>query len=490
MNTSDLLVAVVTLTGAAAAVSSLPGRTGWIVGGVLGVCGWLWLVARWRGSDDVVVRLKGLTWSRHTFCQHFLITGATGSGKTLSGILPLLFQVFKHQPRFGGLCVDVKGVLHDLVGGMAAHFGRTDDVVLLEVRPSDASADWRPRHRFNLVGDRSIPFATYARCVVDTAVALGSRHEQSFFRRAAQIHIGKALEALAALDYEVTLENAHNLLVNPPDTQAAVAQLASREGPHALAEHFRNYLAQPPEQLAGITGTIANYLHYFTLPPIAEVFCRDSTFALGDVDQGKIICLALPQRYQTERRFVGTFLKLLFYTHAQSRFDVPRAERAHHNLLLLLADECQHFVTASEDGLSDHSVVDLIREAGVAVIAATQSTTSLVPVLGVEQARVFTLNLRNRLIFTAADEADARASAEFLGKIIRRDRSVTRGEGRRTETVTEREEYRIKPHELRGLGKHRCIVVHCTRGYRKALLPPTEPDGSIPRWFRRWSFRQ
>lgn len=103
----------------------------------------------------------------------------------MSGILPLLFQVFKHQPRFGGLCVDVKGVL-------------------LEVRPLNAPADWQPRHRFNLVGDRSIPFATYARCVVDTAVALGSRREQSF---------------------------------------------------------FRNYLAQPPEQLAGITGTVANYLH-------------------------------------------------------------------------------------------------------------------------------------------------------------------------------------------------------------------------------------
>jgi type IV secretory pathway TraG/TraD family ATPase VirD4 len=326
--------------------------------------------------------------------------------------------------------------------------------------------------------------------VVDTAVALGNRQEQSFFRRAAQIHIAKALEALAALGYEVTLENAHNLLVNVPDTQATIAQLAAQESCHALAEHFRNYLAQPPEQLAGITGTVGNYLHYFTQPEIAEVFCRDSTFALREVDQGKIICLALPQRYQTERRFVGTFLKLLFYTHALSRFDVPRSERAKHNLLLLLADECQHFVTVSEDGLSDHSVVDVVREAGVAVIAATQSTTSLVPVLGAEQAKVFTLNLRNRFIFTAADEEDARASAEFLGKVTQRERSVTRGEGRRTETVSEREAYRIKPHHLRDLWKHRCVIVHCTQGYRKVLLPPREPDGSVSRWFRRWNFNQ
>ena len=34
-----------------------------------------------------------------------------------------------------------------------------------------------------------------------------------------------------------------------------------------LADHLRNYLAQPREQLTGITGTIGSDLHYFTRPP-------------------------------------------------------------------------------------------------------------------------------------------------------------------------------------------------------------------------------
>lgn len=461
----------------------LPAPTGWAAGATVGAVALLWLAAHGGCRGGVVARLKGLAWDRQTFCQHFLITGATGSGKTSSGILPLLFQVFKHQPRFGGLCVDVKGVLHEAVAKMAAHFGRPNDVIVLEVGPpagATAGAVAPPKHRFNLVGDRTIPFSTYARCVVDTAVALGNRQEQSFFRRAAQIHIGKALEALEALGLDVTLENAHNLLVNAPDTQHAVRQL----GGSPLGEHLRNYLAQPSEQLAGIVGTVGNYLHHFTEPAIAQVFCRDSTFALRDVEAGKIICLALPQRYQTERRFVGTFLKLLFYTHALSRFDAPTAERVNHNLLLLLVDECQHFVTVSEDGLSDHAVVDLIREAGVAVVAATQSTTSLIPTLGPEQAKVFTLNLRNRLIFTAADEDDAKASAEFLGKMMRRERSVTRGQGRHTLTFRETEEYRIKPHQLRGLRKHKCILVHCEHGYQKRTIAPINPDGTVPGWYR------
>ncbi len=481
------IVAVLAGTGAAC-LYALPTPACWLMGAAFGGLAVLWLVGSTRRSSSTVVRLAGRCWDRHTFCQHFLITGATGAGKTLSGILQLLFQVFRHQPRFGGLCVDMKGVLHHAIGEMAAHFGRPNDVLLLEVRPVQAPPGWQPKHRFNLVSDRRIPYATYARCVVDTAVALGNRQEQSFFRRAAQIHIAKALEALDALGYEVTLENAHNLLVNAADTTDALRRLEALESARSLADHFRNYLAQPPEQLAGITGTIGNYLHYFTLPAIAEVFCRDSTFDLRDVNAGKIICLALPQAYQTERRFVGTFLKLLFYTHALARFDVPKAERAQHNLLLLLVDECQHFVTTSEDGFSDHAVVDVIREAGVAVVAATQSTTSLIPALGADQAKVFTLNLRNRLIFTAADEDDAKASAEFLGKVIKREKSVTRGQGRESSTVHEIESYRIKPHELRKLRKYQCIVVHCDRGYRKTTLPPLEPDGTVARWYRSWWF--
>jgi hypothetical protein len=67
---------------------------------------------------------------------------------------------------------------------------------------------------------------------------------------------------------------------------------------------------------------------------------------------GKIICVAMPQKFQTEPRYVNTFLKMLFYTHVLRRFDRPKAERAKDNLLILWAGEAQRFMTASEDGTS------------------------------------------------------------------------------------------------------------------------------------------
>ena len=98
------------------------------------------------------------------------------------------------------------------------------------------------------------------------------------------------------------------------------------------------------------------------------------------------------------------------------RFDQAKSQRGKNNLLILWADEAQRFMTASEDGTSDYNCVDVIREAGATIVAAAQSTTSLIPPLGNDKSKVLTLNLRNRMIFRSADEADAVQAADFLGK--------------------------------------------------------------------------
>jgi hypothetical protein len=118
-------------------------------------------------------------------------------------------------------------------------------------------------------------------------------------------------------------------------------------------------------------------------PDIAQVFCAaENTFEFKEVDRGKIICVAMPQKYQMERRYINTFLKMLFYTHVLRRFDRPKEERANDNLLILWVDEAQRFVTASEDGMSDYNCIDVMREAKATLVAAAQSSTSFIPPLG------------------------------------------------------------------------------------------------------------
>ena len=439
-------------------------------------------------KSKVIVRLSGLSWTREDFCRGWLITGDTGSGKTRSGITPLLYQVFKSEPGWGGICIDDKGLYWETLSEMAAHFHRENDLILLQVKPEYAPTGWKPQHACNLTSDRTIPASTYAKFVVDTASSLGQQGDKGFFKSQAQTHIAKALETLYEIRADVTLENAYSLLLDEKDMNEALSDLLAgyaTERRNALYDHFKNrFLNQPPEQIGGVKETIANYLQHFLSPEITQVFCPSAnTFDFGEIDRGKIICVAMPQKFQTERRYVNTFLKMLFYTHVLRRFDKPKEQRRDDNLLILWADEAQRFMTASEDGMSDYNSVDVIREAQGTVVAAAQSSTSFVPPLGREKAKVLTLNLRNRMIFKAADEEGAVESADFLGKKKFIKRTWGFSHGRTTSNYSEQEEHKIKPYVLRSLPKHTCVLVHAERGFKRAMLPPIEPDGKICSWF-------
>ena len=450
----------------------------------------LWLLLR-ANRAKYVARLGGLVWKRNQFCRGWLITGDTGSGKTTSGINQLAHEVFRNEPTWGGLCIDEKGVYWETLSAMARHYAREHDLIHLQIRSENSNPNWIPPHRYNLTGDRSIPFTTYAKFIVDTATSLGQGGDKGFFKSQAQTHIAHALEMLFELSRPVTLKGAFDLLSDRDLLEEELENLddlLETERRITIRSHFANrFLNQPDEQLGGVRETIGNYLQYFLTPEVAEVFCSDeSTFNFATIDRGKIILTTMPQKFQTERRYVNTFLKLLYYNHALRRFDTSKANRSANNLLILWADEAQRFMTASEDGTSDYNCVDVIREAGATIIAAAQSTTSLVPPLGSDKSKVLTLNLRNRMIFRCADEADAVQAADFLGKKRVIKRSWGRSAGKSSVNYSETEEHKIKPHKLRNLCDHECVLVHCERGFRRVTLPPLEPDNTIAKWFSPW----
>lgn len=283
-----------------------------VVSAAIAITAWLALLR--SSTNSPIVELAGLKWTRADFCRGWLITGDTGSGKTRSGITPLLYQVFQNEPGWGGLCIDDKGLYWETLCEMARHFGRENDLILLQVKPDNAPANWQPQHTYNLTSDRSVPYNTFSKAVVDTASSLGQSGDKGFFKNQAQVHIARALEMLREIRADVTLENAYHLLLDERDLQEALDDLAGGAPSSARQEligHFRNrFLNQPPEQIGGVKETIANYLQAFVTPDIAQVFCPAvNTFDFADIDRGKIICVAMPQKFQTERRYVNTFLK-------------------------------------------------------------------------------------------------------------------------------------------------------------------------------------
>lgn len=442
-------------------------------------------------TPPVVLRLGGFSWTREDFCRGWLITGQIGTGKTAGAINTMLWQLTKNCPNWGGVCVDDKGVYWETLSRMLRHLGREDDLILLQVRPVDAGTDWKPAHTFNFLDDPHLPYSAKAKIICDVAASLGQRTDQSFFRMQAQVQMEWAFKALAESGYEVTLEHAYDLFADSLMLEKEVIpRLTDKRTPQAealLKHYYNNIITQPPEQLGGVKTTLSNYLKYFTDPCIAEVFCHwEPGINFDEIDRGKKICVSLPQRYQLERRYINTLLKLSFYLHALRRFDRPAATRANDNLLVLWADEAQKIVTASNDGMSDYNVVDVIREARATVVAATQSHTSLIPPMGDEQkAKIFIANMANRVTFCAADEDSAKIAADTLGQRKAKRRTFGYTAGKRTTSWTDEDRYWFEPYQLRKLRKFEAVVQHCNGAFRKVTLPPRGVDGKEPTWYRK-----
>jgi hypothetical protein len=198
------------------------------------------------------------------------------------------------------------------------------------------------------------------------------------------------------------------------------------------------------------------------------------TFALSEIDQGKLISVKIPQKYQVEKKYVGLLLKVLFYLHALRRYDLSYEDRSKKNLIVMVLDEAQESVLVSEDGISDYNVIDKIRGARATTINSTQSPTSYIPPMGGrDKAEVFLLNLGNKIYFTAADKQASEMIADSIGKHTVKKRTYGRSAGKSSMSWKEEDEHLIKPHVLRTLPKHTAIIKHCERVFRRVFLLPS-----------------
>jgi hypothetical protein len=111
----------------------------------------------------------------------------------------------------------------------------------LEVRPDNAPVDWQPSYTINILADRSIPFSTYAKILVDVATAAGQKGGQAFFKNAAQVSIQNAMALLEALDWPVTIDNCYYLVTDMAELEARVKELEEMDRPEHghLLDYFQ-----------------------------------------------------------------------------------------------------------------------------------------------------------------------------------------------------------------------------------------------------------
>ena len=436
-------------------------------------------------APETVVRLGSLTWNLEDFCRNWLITGRTGSGKTAAGIANIMAQLFQNVPGWGGLCIDQKGLFYRMLLKMAAQFGREKDVVLLQVRPDHAPADWRPPYVFNWLENSLIPGSSYAQLLTDVAQArgaVGSGGSSDHFTQQAKLHIGMAIDTLRLLGDVPTLPEVFEFLTSPPRLNLHMGRLRVLNSVPAAVffNHFtEKFLALADEELSGVKSTILNILFFYQHPDIAAVFGQPhSTVDFSLTDHGKIFCCSIPQRFDAERGFLNTLMKIAWYAHIKSRFNLSETELAHRNLNVLWADEGQRVVTKSELGMADHNQVDQVREAKGCTIFSTQTERSFVPPLGRDIKNTLVDNLGNEIAFCQTNQEDAEILSKRIGErtLEKTSRSVSRQSNgfSTSRSYQEKEEPFLKPHVLRNLKKRRhgseCVIRHCEKGYVRTVL--------------------
>lgn len=440
-----------------------------------GIASWLAYCAATTSPPGIVLRLWGLTWTRDEACCHFFITGGTGTGKTARAIVPIVHGLRATLPDTGILAIDSKGALWKPLAEVARALGQERDLRLIRVRPPGvAAAGWSPPLRLNLLADPLVPWATYAKILVDTATAAGQRGGHAFFKETARDIITHSMQALDIAGLAVTLDNIYDVICVSARTKELVTALnetakptsdageARRHAATLLQGYFADFDRQPPEQKSGTVYTVANFLRPYRPAEIAEVFSsNEPNFSLAEVDQGKLICLSIPQVFQVERKYLNLLCKQLFFLHAFRRFDLEPTELRARNLIALVLDEGQKTTLVSEDGFSDHLTVDELREAGVALITATQTPLSFYASFETERkADVFMANLRTQIHFRAADEQGAKMLSQKMGgrELRKYSGGISAGKSSRNWQVSD--EPWFKPERLLALENGEAILRH------------------------------
>jgi type IV secretory pathway TraG/TraD family ATPase VirD4 len=125
----------------------------------------------------------------------------------------------------------------------------------------------------------------------------------------------------------------------------------------------------------------------------------------------------------------------------------------------------------------------VIREARATIVLATQAYTSIHGSLDKRHADVLMLNLSNELIFTVANQDSAVLASKNIGEREVVEKSWGWANGKKSYNYQKKIKTFFEPYQLRKLPKFTAIIRHCEKPFRKRLIAPTLPDGSLPQWF-------
>jgi len=385
------------------------------------VIGAFFYLLRWqvKGKGPWKLRLCGLPLSRQGLTANTLFMGAIGCGKSAGGVFPSIEQLLSEPPDSrtgigvgGGLFLDIKSPMADLVSACAARQGRT----VVNVSPGADAVT------FNLIDPEADPAEVAANlwAIVNAVCNLGEAGDNLDFGNEFRRFVHFAVEALrqGRKGTEVTVSDIYEFAGRERAIHEVLHDLPP--APSAARDYFVEFwlkLEGPTKQC--IIGFIIEAFGEFSTDPVLKrQFCVPTSFRFRDCsDKGLLVTLSAPPKYFRVARVIGMALKQQFQSMTCYRFTEPSIQDS--PLLILAMEEAQLYVTGGDAiTASDSNWLALTRQMGVVVIASVQSEDCLVAAMGEEKANVFLAKWGNRVWFMNTSARTNQRAESLLGRVL------------------------------------------------------------------------
>ena len=188
-------------------------------------------------------------------------------------------------------------------------------------------------------------------------------------------------------------------------------------------DDIRKYFVDSWEKLEPKTKSIVESViqnmfgEFITDGNLQVSFCSPTTFTFDDcVQKGTFFCFVAGREYEALSKVMATALKMQFQS-----VMLERPSSAHLNqtrTIALIIDECQsNAVAGGSTGSGDEHFMSLARQSKVINLNATQSDSSLIAVIGKENANVYLQQYGGRVWFQNSDPDTNKRAAESCGQI-------------------------------------------------------------------------
>lgn len=438
------------------------------------------LARAWELNDEEpMLVIGGVKFMSAHMAGHFLITGATRSGKTAAAMKPILGQLLKNSDHIGGLVLAVKSNFADILQNLANATGRGEDIIRVRI---EEGARWR----YNPYADNKIQASLLSSRLKAAWKNVGGSTGESFWVDKAVQACEYAIRLLRLIGTPVALNEVHSILTQDSALAKAMTRLLAlaedTEEKQQVEKWFgEHWIRLAPDTKTGVEANIGTLLHPFCDPVVASVFCADSTFSIEDCGKGKIVVLDVaPSTWGNLAKSIAVLLKCDLVDTALRRLELPAAEIRKLRWQFLAIDEYQEFCTVGTGERGDDATFNIIGETRTIGIISTQGHSEIIAKAGRDElARPIYNNLTNKIYFRAGDKVSATKATEEIGsrEVTELSRTYSSGQGRSSVAHHKKRKLYIEPDQMMNLPPFVAVIKRNDGRWKKAWCQPFDDNG-------------